>query len=324
MNNNDLNNRINQLELLMFDSERDGDSIVFDVQALKAKEAELLKRALSIHSDKVSKRRHQRREFISILSSAACIMLIIAATFVFALKGPYDPSLNSEQAISVALNTPPPKLPPLGSTANNHPNMPPDDGKNCLESQGALNVPNEPQEDFNTWDKEDPCPTSMPEYMDQIEHGKNETILAEAILSEAAFELSNSKVTGAEEELSFYISRDYSLTSKIRTNVSPESASLSYHYRLDEGYANITYHYILSDDPKAASSKVPIPESKPKFVELSGGERVAVYNVYKNNKLDHILAVFTKDAYAMTVSFNGVSNDAAIAFLKSLTALSMR
>ncbi len=303
----------------MFDSERDGDSIVFDVQALKAKETELLKRALSMHSDKVSKRRHQRREFISILSSAACIMLIIAATFVFALRGPSYSSQNSEHAVSVALNTPPPKLPPLGCASNNHQNMPSDMVNPSLNSQGALNVPGEPQEDFNTWDKEDPCPTSHPEDVQYVSPYMYETILAEA-----TSDLSNSKVTSAEEELSFYISRDYSLTSKIRTNVSPESASLSYHYRLDEGYANITYHYILSDDPVTSSSKVTIPESKPKFIELSGGERVAVYNVYKNNKLDHILAVFTKDAYAMTVSFNGVSNDDAIAFLKSLTALSMR
>lgn len=320
MNNTDFNNRINQLELLMFDSERDGDSIVFDVQALKAKETELLKRALSMHSDKALKRKHQRMEFISILSSAACIMLIIAAAFVFALRGLSAPSPSNEHAISVALNTPPAKLPPHGGADDNYQDKPsavPDPVKPSFNSPSALGGSGEElQSDFNTWDEEDPSPASQPEDIQYISPYMYETILAET-----TSDLSNSKVIRSAEGLSYYISRDYSLTSKIRTDISLESALLSYQYRLYAGYADITYHYINADDPEASPFKVKIPESKPKFVELSGGECVAVY---ENNKLNRILAVFTKDTYTMTVSFDGVSVDDAIAFLKSLTTLSVR
>lgn len=322
MNNNDFNNKIQQLELMMFDSERDGDSIVFDDQALKAREIELLRKAFSIHSDKAAKRKYRRTELISILGSAACIVLIIAATFVFALKGLSAPPPDSKPSVLVALNTPSAKLSSQGGAVGNDRNTSDASGTAAPPSgsQSAPNISDESRSGFITWDNEDPAPTTPAEpVFESIQDIMSEKNTA--VLTETTAALSNTGVIGSSGELSLYISNDYSLTSKIRTGISLDSVSIDYQYRLDGGCANITYNYFSADNPKPPFSKAKRPKSKPQFVKLRGGEYIAVY---ESNDHDRILAVLTEDTYAMTVSFEGISIDDAVAFLKSLTALSVR
>lgn len=317
MNNKDSKNRIQQLELLMFDQERDSGSIVFNHEALKAKEAELFRTALALHAAKADKRKNRRSELIGVFGSAACLVLIAAASFMFALRGLPSSSLDAEPVVFAVLSTPT-KDELIGSGSDAIDPSSPE--ANLLTPSTSTGSSNEPHLYFPTWSNEDPLPASG-DLSSSDDPAETMSLHASEILYETMHALSHSDVADYSDKVSLYVSEDYELSSKIRTDVSLNSVSYSYQYKLDTGYANITYDYHSSDNSCAASPPDDMLYCKPEFMKLSGGECVAIYSSDDGSRT---VAVLKDDTYNMTISFKGVSADDALTFLSGLKSISLR